>query len=129
MKKRYLQDTSGVYLAYYDTRIDHVKEPQVGDLVFLGPPGDQHVGFYGIDDEGRNLLIHSAPKITVGGEMYEAGPRENVLIGWTNRDANDEYTNMLVRNRYFTKWEDQFNTGYNFGRIKPWWKTSDFAGR
>ncbi len=116
---------SGVYLTSYDTRVDPVAAPQVGDLVFLGPPGDQHIGFYGIDDHGQNILIHSAPSTVIGHETYEAGPRTNTLVDWNSTRANDSYSNWLVANGYFTGWTDQFNGGgTNFGRIKPWWNTS-----
>jgi hypothetical protein len=116
---------SGVYRAYYDRRIDPVAAPQVGDLVFLGPPGDQHIGFYGIDDQGQNLLIHSAPSTTIGRDIYESGPRANTLVYWNHSRVNDSYSNLLVSQRYFTRWRDQFNGGgTNFGRIKPWWDTS-----
>ena len=119
--------TGGVLLAYGDDRKSWSNSPEVGSLVFM----DGHVGFYGVDDQGRNLLVHSAPEYAAeSGSYWESGPRENYLGSWTNQrlgNGNDEYTNMLVRNNYFTKWTAQFNPGYTFGKIRPWWDAGYFS--
>ena len=61
---------------------------------------------------------------------YEAGPRTNVLVDWTDQYVNDSYSNWLVANGYLSGWLDQFNPGgTNFGRIKPWWNKSRFDSR
>jgi len=123
-------DPNGVYRTYFDSRVNPVAAPQVGDLVFMGSGNDVHIGFYGVDDQGQNILIHSAPSTVIGRDTYEAGPRTNTLIDWNSTRANDSYSNSLVANGYFTGWTDQFNSrGTNFGRIKPWWDTSLLGGR
>ena len=115
----------GVLLAYGDDRKTWSDAPQVGDLVFM----QGHIGFYGINDGGQNLLLHSAPQLTLSGTTYEAGPRENTFGSWTDSSllsGNDKYINMLVNSGYFANWTKQFNQGYNFATLKPWWTRDPF---
>jgi hypothetical protein len=117
------QYAGGAWLAYGDDRKVWTNTPQVGDLVFM----QGHMGFYGINDDGQNILVHSAPQWPQNEPQFEAGPRENYLGNWMKTSTkNDDYTNMLVENGYFKLWRDQFNPGYNFGRLKSWWTTTDF---
>ena len=81
-KKQANQYVGGVLLAYGDDRKTWSDTPQVGDLVFM----QGHIGFYGVNDLGQNILSHSAPEYAAeSGSYWEPGPRENLLGSWTNQ--------------------------------------------
>jgi hypothetical protein len=111
----------GVQRMYLDDRITHQAEASIGSLVFM----NGHIGIYGVNDNGMNILIHSAPQWPNKNPQYSSGPRENYLGSiFDSRGAfyNDSYTNMLVRNEYFANWIKQFSKGnkYNFARVNEW---------
>ena len=113
----------GLLKMYFNDDFSTVNEPRVGSLVFFedndfDPWYDYHVGIYGVNDSGQNVLIHSAPATTIGGIDYSSGARTNILATFDeNNDGNDSYINWLIDAGYTTTFGIHFSDMYIYNNF------------
>jgi hypothetical protein len=96
-------------------KLDWATQGTVGDIMFM----NGHVGIFGKDDQDNNIMIHSAPAITLGGQSYNSGPRIQEFSDLLNGAdlGNDSYMRWLINANYFSGFRENFT--YGFGSPLP----------